>query len=157
MEESTVSLESQAATAVEFTGGLMEAFGAQAEVSQLIDDGSIHVKIAGDDLGLLVGPKGATLNAIEELVRAVVQREAGGHGARIHVDVGGYREKRREALAGFTRSLVEKVLENGEDQVLEPMPSPDRKIVHDTVTDIDGVETSSEGEEPRRYVVIHPA
>ncbi len=157
MEETTVTVERQAETATEFTVGLMEAFGAQADVTDEIDDGTITVKIVGPDLGLLVGPKGATLNAIEELVRAVVQRETGGHGARIHVDVAGYREKRREALAGFTRGLAEKVLETGEDQVLEPMHAADRKVVHDTVTEIDGVDTSSEGEEPRRYVVIRPA
>jgi len=154
MEESTVSVERQAETAAQFTAGLVEAFGAKATVTEEIDDGSITVRIDGDDLGLLVGPRGATLNAVEELVRAVVQRETGGHGARIHVDVAGYRAKRREALAAFTRGLVDEVLESGEDKVLEPMPSPDRKVVHDTVTEIDGVETSSEGEEPRRYVVI---
>jgi spoIIIJ-associated protein len=157
MEESTVTVERQAETAVEFTAGLVEAFGAEAGVTDEIDDGTITVRIDGDDLGLLVGPKGATLNAIEELVRAVVQRETGGHGARVYVDVAGYREKRRAALAGFTRTLVDKVLETGEEQVLEPMASPDRKVVHDTVTEIDGVDTSSEGEEPRRYVVIRPS
>jgi len=157
MEESTVSVERQAETAAEFTVGLVEAFGAKAGVTEEIDDGTITVRIDGSDLGLLVGPKGATLNAIEELVRAVVQRETGGHGARVYVDVAGYREKRRSALATFTRGLVDKVLETGEDQVLEPMASPDRKVVHDTVTEIDGVETSSEGEEPRRYVVIRRA
>jgi spoIIIJ-associated protein len=154
MEESTVSVERQAETATEFAQGLVDAFGASAGVTDEIDDGAITVRIEGDDLGLLVGPKGATLNAIEELVRAVVQRETGGHGARIHVDVAGYRAKRREALSAFTRTLVDKVLETGEDQVLEPMASPDRKVVHDTVTEIEGVDTSSEGEEPRRYVVI---
>jgi spoIIIJ-associated protein len=157
MEETTVTVERQAETASEFTTGLVEAFGATAAVTDEIDDGTITVRIDGDDLGLLVGPKGATLNAIEELVRAVVQRETGGHGARVYVDVAGYREKRRAALAAFTRSLVDKVLETGEDQVLEPMASPDRKVVHDTVTEIEGVDTSSEGEEPRRYVVIRPS
>jgi spoIIIJ-associated protein len=154
MEESSVSVEVQAEKATEFTAGLVEAFGAQADVTDEIDDGTITVRIDGEDLGLLVGPKGATLNSIEELVRAVVQKETGGHGARVYVDVAGYREKRRAALAGFTRTLVDKVLETGEDQVLEPMASPDRKVVHDTVTEIEGVDTSSEGEEPRRYVVI---
>lgn len=154
MEESTVSVEQQAETAVQFTVGLVEAFGAKGAVTEEIDDGAITVRIDGDDLGLLVGPRGATLNAVEELVRAVVQRETGGHGARIHVDVAGYRAKRREALAEFTRGLVAEVLESGADKVLEPMQSPDRKVVHDTVSEIDGVETSSEGEEPRRYVVI---
>ena len=109
MEETTVTVERQAETASEFTIGLVEAFGATADVTDEIDDGAITVKIVGSDLGLLVGPKGATLNAIEELVRAVVQKETGGHGARIHVDVAGYREKRREALAGFTRGLVDNI------------------------------------------------
>ena len=157
MEEMTVPVERQAETAVEFTAGLVEAFGAQAAVSDEIDDGTITVRIDGADLGLLVGPKGATLNAIEELVRAVVQRETGGHGARIHVDVAGYRAKRRVALEAFTRQLVEKVLDTGEEQALESMAAPDRKVVHDTVAEIDGVETSSEGEDPRRYVVIRQA
>jgi spoIIIJ-associated protein len=156
MDESTVPVERQAEVATGFTGGLVEAFGARAQVTNVIDDGTITVNIEGADLGLLVGPRGATLNAIEELVKAVVQRETGGHGARIHVDVAGYRAKRREALSEFTRKLAQQAIDSGEDQVLEPMQSPDRKIVHDTVGEIDGVETSSEGEEPRRYVVIHP-
>jgi spoIIIJ-associated protein len=156
MEESTVPVERQAEVATGFTTGLVEAFGATASVSKEIDDGTITVQIEGTDLGLLVGPRGATLNAIEELVKAVVQREAGGHGARIHVDVGGYRAKRREALAGFTRNLAQQAIDSGEDQVLEPMQAPDRKVVHDTVGEIDGVETTSEGEDPRRYVVIRP-
>jgi spoIIIJ-associated protein len=156
MDESTVPVERQAEVATGFTAGLVEAFGAQAQVSNVIDDGTITVNIDGSDLGLLVGPRGATLNAVEELVKAVVQRETGGHGARIHVDVAGYRAKRREALADFTRKLAQQAIDTGEDQVLEPMHAPDRKVVHDTVGEIDGVETSSEGEDPRRYVVIRP-
>jgi spoIIIJ-associated protein len=157
MDEMTVPVERQAETAVEFTAGLVEAFGANAGVTDEIDEDTITVRIDGADLGLLVGPKGATLNAIEELVRAVVQRETGGHGARIHVDVAGYRAKRRAALEDFTRQLVAKVLETGDEQALESMPASDRKVVHDTVTEIDGVETTSEGEDPRRYVVIRQA
>jgi spoIIIJ-associated protein len=154
MDEMTVPVERQAETAVEFTAGLVEAFGAKAGVTDEIDEDTITVRIDGADLGLLVGPKGATLNAIEELVRAVVQRETGGHGARIHVDVAGYRAKRRAALEDFTRQLVAKVLETGDEQALESMAAADRKVVHDTVAEIDGVETTSEGEDPRRYVVI---
>ena len=156
MDEMTVPVERQAETAVEFTAGLVEAFGASAGVTDEIDEDTITVRIDGSDLGLLVGPKGATLNAIEELVRAVVQRETGGHGARIHVDVAGYRAKRRAALEDFTRQLVAKVLETGDEQALESMAASDRKVVHDTVNEIDGVGTTSEGEEPRRRVVIVP-
>jgi spoIIIJ-associated protein len=95
--------------------------------------------------------------AVEDLTRAAVQREAGGTAARIRVDVAGYKAKRRVALAGFTRKVAEEVLETGEPRALEPMGSADRKTVHDTVNEIDGVVTTSEGEDPRRYVVIRPA
>jgi len=156
-DEPEISVEEQAAAAAEFTRGLVEAFGMEASVSATVDDEILLVEVNGENLGLLVGPRGATLQAIEELVRTVVQRRTGGHGMRIHVDVAGYRAKRREALAAFTRQLVEKVLESGRDQVLDPMPPPDRKVVHDTVNEFDGVETISEGEEPRRRVVIRTA
>ena len=103
------------------------------------------------------GPKGATLQAIEELVRTVVQRRTEGHGARIHVDVGGYRAKRRAALERFALELAEQVRESGEDRALEPMSASDRKVVHDAIATLDGVTTTSEGEEPRRRVVVRPA
>ena len=157
VEETDVPIEEQAETAETFTRGLVEAFGAPAQVGSRIEgEDTVLVEVEGDDLGLLVGPRGVTLGAIEELVRTVVLRQTGGHGARIHVDVGGYRAKRREALREFTRDLAAKVLDNGKDQALEPMSASDRKVVHDAVAEIDGVTTSSEGEEPRRRVVISP-
>ena len=151
-----ISIEEQADLAEGFTRGLVDAFDLGATVTVTIDDETILVSVDGADIGLLVGPKGATLSAIEELVRTVVQRQTDGHGARINVDVGGYRAKRREALEAFTRSLVDKVLESGRAQALEPMSSADRKIVHDTAAEIDGVSTESEGEDPRRRVIIRP-
>jgi spoIIIJ-associated protein len=156
VERSDVSVEEQAAAAKEFTSGLLEAFDLDAAVSASVDDDVVEVAIEGSDLGLLVGPKGATLAAIEELVRAVVQHATSGQSARIHVDVAGYRRRRREALAEFTRELAAEVLASGEQRALEPMASPDRKVVHDTVAEIAGVATVSEGEEPRRRVVIRP-
>ena len=73
------------------------------------------------------------------------------------MDVAGYRAKRRAALAEFTRTLAEKVLETGRPQALEPMSASDRKVVHDTAAEIDGITTASEGEDPRRRVVLRPA
>jgi spoIIIJ-associated protein len=155
---SEVPVEEQANEAETFTRGLIEAFGAPATVAVHIDEeGGVLIDVTGTDLGLLVGPRGATLQAIEELVRTVVQRRTEGHGTRINVDVAGYRARRREALAEFTEELAEKVKETGQDQALEPMPASDRKVVHDTVADLDGVTTVSEGEEPRRRVVVRPA
>jgi spoIIIJ-associated protein len=136
---------------------LVEAFGADATVEAKIDDEAVLVDVTGNDLGLLVGPKGATLQAIEELVRTVVQRRTEGRGARINVDVAGYRAKRREALRKFVGELADKVRETGRDQALEPMSASDRKIVHDAVAELDGVDTISEGEDPRRRVVVRKA
>jgi len=154
-QEPTISVDEQAALAVEFVRGIINAFQADGSVaSRLEDDDVILVDVTGSELGLLVGQRGATLTAIEELVRTVLQRHTGGHGARIHVDVAGYRAKRREALTAFTRELVERVIETGREQVLEPMSASDRKVVHDTAATYDGVSTGSEGEEPRRRVVI---
>jgi spoIIIJ-associated protein len=72
------------------------------------------------------------------------------------VDVAGYRQARREALARFTKDVAAKVLDTGEAVTLEPMTPADRKVVHDTANEIEGVSTASEGEEPRRRVVILP-
>ncbi len=160
MEEtvSEVSVEEQAHEAETFTRGLVDAFGTPAQVATIIDDdGGVLVDVTGNDLGLLVGPRGATLQAIEELVRTVVQRRTEGHGTRINVDVAGYRARRREALAHFAEELAGKVRESGKDQALEPMPPADRKVVHDTIAELEGVTTMSEGEEPRRRVVVRPA
>jgi spoIIIJ-associated protein len=157
-EQADVPIEEQAETAESFTRGLVEAFGAPARVETRIEDeDTVIIEVGGDHLGLLVGPRGATLGAIEELVRTVVQRQTGGHGARINIDVGGYRARRREALSEFSRGLAEKVLESGREQALEPMSAADRKVVHDAVAEIDGVTTGSEGEDPRRRVVIRRA
>jgi spoIIIJ-associated protein len=151
----SVSVEEQATEAADFTRGLVEAFDVDAEVStRREDDDVVIVDINGPELGLLVGPKGATLAAIEDLVRTVVQRRTEGHGARIHVDVGGYRAKRRAALEQFALGLAAEVRETGEDRALEPMSASDRKVVHDAVATVDGVSTTSEGEEPRRRVVV---
>ena len=142
----------------EFLSGLIAAFGVQGSVSRnVLDDGdTIELAVEGEDVGMLIGPRGATLSAIQELTRTVAQRKAGEGQPRIVVDVAGYRKDRREALERFTRDVAAQVVATGVVRVLEPMPPADRKVVHDTVNTIDGVSTSSEGEEPRRRVVIQP-
>lgn len=152
-----IPIGEQADVADEFLRGLLEAFGVRAEVAVRIEEDAVLVDVEGRDLGVLVGPKGTTLRAIEDLVRTVVQRRTDGHGARIHVDIGGYQAKRRAALEQFAGDLARRVLETGKEIALEPMSPADRKIVHDTVAAIEGVTTISEGEEPRRRVVIRPA
>ena len=156
-EAQDLDIEAQAEHAAQFAGSLVEAMGLNGSASARVEDDTVLVAIDGEGLGLLVGPGGKTLMAVEELVRAVVQHGLSGRSARLRVDVGGYRERRREALAAFARQVAEEVRANNLERALEPMNPPDRKVVHDAVAEIDGVATSSEGEEPRRRVVISPA
>jgi spoIIIJ-associated protein len=155
--ESVLTVDEQASAATRFTDELVRAFGLSATVRVDVVDDDIELRVDGTDLGVLVGPKGATLHALEELVRAVVHHAAGGQSARLRLDVAGYRERRREALAAFAEKVADEVRESGSERALEPMSPPDRKVVHDTVATLDGVATTSVGEEPRRRVVIKPA
>ncbi len=152
-----VALDEQGAVAKEFLDGLVERMNLEAEVTiAQPEEDTIELNLEGPDLGLLIGPKGSTLLAIQDLTRTVVQRKTSAANGRIHVDVSGYRRKRKDALARFSRQVAEEVQTTGTRRVLEPMTAADRKIVHDTVNDIEGVMTASEGEEPRRRVVILP-
>jgi len=161
-QESTPMSETELAEQGEVVRGflvdLLDAFGLEGTVTATpAEEGAIELDVAGDDLGLLIGPKGATLQAVQELSRSALQRQHPGtvH-ARIRVDVGGYRARRREALEGFVRRVTEDVVASGVQKALEPMAPADRKVVHDTVNEIDGVHTVSEGEDSRRRVVIIP-
>jgi spoIIIJ-associated protein len=154
LEEMEMPVEEQARIAEEFLGGLLDAFGAEAELACTIDEETVTLDVTGADVGMLLGPKGSTLQALEELARTSVHRRTEGRTARINVDVGGYRAKRREALERFALQLADKVRESGREQALEPMPAADRKVVHDAIAPLEGVTTTSEGEEPRRRVVV---
>ncbi|MEO7557358.1 MAG: RNA-binding cell elongation regulator Jag/EloR [Acidimicrobiales bacterium] len=153
------SVEDQAAIIRTFLDGLVDAFELTAEISEnRIDDDTIELQVNGEGLGLLVGPKGQTLQAIHELSRTIVQRKATGtHHGRVRIDVAGYRQRRQEALARFATEVASEVARTGVAKALEAMHPADRKVVHDTVNEIAGVRTSSEGEEPRRRVVVSPA
>lgn len=148
----------QAEVAKAFVAGLVEEFDLDGDVSVVeIDEDTVEIRVTGDGLGLLIGPKGQTLQAVQDLTRTAVQRRMPAAGARILVDIGGYRERRRTALERFTKEQAALVVSSGEARALEPMSPADRKVVHDTVNGIEGVRTTSEGEEPRRRVVILPA
>lgn len=156
--EEDVPLSEQADTGRAFLEGLLSSFGVRANVDiRTVDEDTVELSVSGDDLGLLIGPGGSTLTAVQEVTRTVVQRQTGGRNGRLMVDVAGYRQKRKAALERFTRSVAEEVKASGIAKSLEPMHAADRKVVHDTVNAIPGVATSSEGEEPRRRVVINPA
>ena len=155
--EVDVDLDRQAEVAADFLTKLVAEFGLDATVTVARpDDDTVEVQLTGPDLGILIGPKGSTLLAVQNLTRTVVFNETGGSNGHINVDVAGYRQKRTEALIRFSRQVAEQVKTSGNRTALEPMSAVDRKIVHDTIAAIDGVTTTSEGEEPRRRVVVLP-
>ena len=156
--QSDVTPQEVGDAAVAFMSQLADAFGAEGAETELTVDGTdLDVRVIGDELGLMVGPGGRTLTAIQDLVRVSAQRRLGDHETRLRIDVGGYREKRRAALEQFAGKVAAQVIETGAAKALEPMPSNDRKAVHDAVIEIDGVTSHSEGDDPNRRVVITPA
>jgi len=152
-----VATEDVRHAAVQFVSGLTDAFGFDATVDTHVDGNEIEVQVSGSSLGLLIGPGGRTLLGIQDLARVAAQRRLGDHDTRLRVDVAGYREKRRLALERFAASVAEQVKESGVARSLDPMPSADRKVLHDALSAIDGVESRSEGEEPNRRVIVAPA
>lgn len=152
--ESTVDPATLVPVVTEFLEGIIDAFGLSANVQVIVDNGALQASIEGDRLGQLIGPRGAVVDAIQELARTVAQKSSDGPAPRLRVDIGGYRAGRLVALEAFATDVAEQALETGKVYVLEPMGSAERKLVHDTVAAIDGVGTTSEGEDPTRRVVI---
>ncbi len=143
--------------ALSFVEGLSAAFGFDTAVDAVAEGSEIEVRVAGESLGLLIGPGGRTLLAIQDLARVAAQRRLGDHDTRLRVDVAGYREKRRTALERFAVTVAGQVKETGVARSLDPMPSADRKVLHDVLSGIEGVTSRSEGEDPNRRVVVSPA
>jgi spoIIIJ-associated protein len=156
-DESEVAPAEVAEAAKAFMSGLAAAFGTTADTTVEIDGTDIDVRVTGSELGLMVGHGGRTLMAVQDLARVASQRRLGDHDTRLRIDVGGYREKRGEALGRFAIAVAQEVLESGTAKALEPMQSADRKIVHDALASVEGVTSRSEGDDPMRRVVITPA
>ncbi|MGH2723582.1 MAG: RNA-binding cell elongation regulator Jag/EloR [Actinomycetota bacterium] len=150
-------LDEQAEVAEEFLEGLLERMGMSVELDHHVVDGVMYVDILGsqepEGMGLLIGRHGQTLDALQEIVRSAVQRRTEER-CRITVDVEDYRKRRRSQLAGKARDAAMRVGRTGRPERMDPMTPYERKIVHDAAGEVGGVETSSEGEEPQRRVVI---
>lgn len=156
--DGSFTLDEQVGVAVAFVEGVIRALdldaAARAEASS---QDEVHVAVDGADAGLLLGVKGATLAALQELTRSALQHHTGGHAARITVDVGEYRARRRAALEAFATRVAAEVAESGQERALEAMTALDRRIVHEAVAGVAGATSRSDGEEPRRRVVIFPS
>ena len=156
-EQQDVNARQVGDEARKFIDELVTAF-ALTGTTELIEDGDdLEVRVHGENLGLLVGPRGTTLQAVQDLARVASQRRLGDHDTRLRIDIGGYRQRRKEALDRFALQMADEVKQSGVARVLEPMSSADRKIVHDALSEVEGIGTRSEGDDPYRRVVITPA
>lgn len=143
--------------ATTFLEGLFAAASLPVRVESTINGDDIEIAVQGDDLTTFVGARGMTLTQLQDITRVVSQRRLGDHDTRLRVDVGGYRQRRKDALGRFAIKVANDVVETGTPRILEPMNSADRKIVHDTLSTVEGVVTHSEGDDPFRRVVVSRA
>ena len=130
------------------------AIGAGSRVDVLETEEEITVACVGGDAGLLIGKHGQTIDALQYVANAAIHRR--GVGKSVTVDAAGYRERRRVTLEGIAMRAADRA-RDGERVLLEPMTAVERKVVHTRLQDIEGVQTTSEGTEPNRYVVVLPA
>ncbi len=148
-----LTLEEQATVTREFLEGLVEAFGLEGTVTTTLEDDVIIADVSGDQTEAMVGVRGSVRSAIHELTRTVLQRYSKDT-ARIRLDIAGYAERRRKALSIYAEQLIEQLMDEGGEIMLEPMSPADRKVIHDAAAAHGGVSSYSEGEPPRRYVVL---
>jgi spoIIIJ-associated protein len=121
------------------------------------DEETVVVTCTGPDLGMLIGKHGQTIDALQYVLNAVVAKDRQDARKEIVVDAAGYRARRRATLESLAVRAAERALESGSPVDLDPMTAVERKVVHLRLKELAGVETSSEGTEPNRYVVVHPA
>lgn len=158
METEKMDLSTQAEMTESFLAGLLEKMGLESRVTSTIEDERLTVEAHGLNLGLAIGHQGQTVRAITELSRTIIQRKSKGSASgSMTVDIGGYRALRQSNLEKFTKAQAEAVLSDGISRALDPMGAADRRIAHNAVSDIEGVETISEGSNMDRRVVIQLA
>jgi spoIIIJ-associated protein len=145
-----------AGEARELVQRIVDGIGVNARVDIQEDEETITVSCSGPDLGMLIGRHGQTIDAIQYLANAAMYRRHADERKEVVVDAAGYRARRRASLEALAVRSAERAVASSEPVELEPMTAVERKVVHLRLKDFDGVETTSEGTEPNRFVVIRP-
>lgn len=135
---------------------ITRALGIPTRIAIVEDDESITASCTGGDVAILIGKHGQTIDAVQYLLNAILYRAYPEQRKPVVVDAAGYRERRRATLSALAQRSVKEAIETGKPVELEPMTAVERKVVHESVKELEGVETSSEGTEPNRFVVITP-
>jgi spoIIIJ-associated protein len=134
---------------------LLDILDVDGDIDLDVEGDRASVAIVGGNLGTLIGPDGATLEALQELTRLAVAQDTGVR-SRLMLDVGGYRAKRRADLTTLAAEAARRVAQSRQPERMSPMNPFERKVVHDVIAGVSGVHSESEGEEPNRRVVVLP-
>ncbi|MDP9221092.1 MAG: protein jag [Actinomycetota bacterium] len=134
---------------------LLDIVDFDGDIDMDVEHDRAAVAIVGDNLSALIGPRGSTLDALQELTRLAVLQATGAR-SRLMLDVGGYRARRRLELVAVAKNAAERVRAHGDPITLDVMNPFERKVVHDAIAEIADVRSESEGEEPERRVVVLP-
>lgn len=141
--------------AKQILGNVLGAMDIAAEVKVHEENENVHINLEGSDLGVLIGRRGETLDALQYLVSLSVNKNQE-HRKKIFLDIEGYRKRREETLQKLAIKLADKARQRGRNVVLEPMNSLERRIIHTALQGRDDIATFSEGEEPYRKIIIAP-
>ncbi|MCP2340564.1 Jag family protein [Actinomadura rupiterrae] len=148
------ALEQEGEIAADYIEGLLDIGDFDGDIDMDVEGERAVVAVVGGALDELVGKRGEVLEALQELTRLAVHRQTGNR-SRLMLDIGGYRERRRAELTKLGQEVAAEVKQSGQAKPLAPMTPFERKIVHDAIAAV-GLRSESEGEEPDRYVVVHP-
>lgn len=150
------SIKNKAEAAENYMANVLKHMEIEAKIESAVDnDEDVKLAINGENLGLLIGRRGQTLDALQYLTNMAVNRQ-GGDWVRVNVDIEGYRSRREETLKSLAERLASKVQTSGRRVALDPMTGLERRIIHSELQEFPGVETHSEGRDPYRRVIIVP-
>lgn len=137
----------------EFLGKVFVAMGLNASVEVTFEGDNVNVELSGDDMGMLIGKRGQTLDSLQYLLSLVVNKNNEGY-LRVKLDTENYRERRRKTLENLAKNIAFKVKRTKRPVSLEPMNPYERRVIHSVLQNDRYVYTKSEGEEPYRHVVV---
>lgn len=155
VEQKAPIYEVKLEAAIAFLTELLGRMDVPATVTGTSDEESVELQVSGDDLGILIGRRGQTLDSLQYITTLAVNRQ-GGQWVRVNLDIGDYRAKREESLRSLAQRAATKVESSGRRLALDPMNAAERRIVHQELQEFAGVQTQSEGQDPHRRVVILP-
>jgi spoIIIJ-associated protein len=153
--KSAAKLEEEGDIAADYLEALLDIADLDGDIDIDVENGRASLAIVGGKLNHLVGQNGEVLDALQELTRLAVQTSSGDR-SRLMLDIENFRANRRKELSTLAKKLGEEAKSSGKEIRLDPMNAFERKIIHDTIQDM-GLTSESEGEDPRRFVVIFPS